>query len=986
MKTLKTFLILIFFSIGFSLFAQENKTDKEEIWKSKNEQVTALFNQQRYEEAIPMAEDALNYVRKELGENNPNFLISINKLADLYQNSEAYSKALPLYLEAKDKTETILGNNSQEYGFCLNNLILCYESLGEYEKAISLSMELIDNIKNTVGKNHPNYAIALNNLAEVYLNLGQFDKSFQLFTEAIDIIEQQLGKNSEKYGLYLNNLASLYKAMGEYDKALPLYKEAVDNAEKILGKNHPVYGSRLKNLAGIYESIGSYDKALSLYLEAKENMEKNQMTNQSDYGILLHNLAGVYIDTGEYDKAMTLALESKRIIENTLGINHPDYQAPLNILAILYMMKGDFDNALKLMTDALNNAEKTLGKNHPRYATLLNNLASFYKTTGNIKKAIPLFIESKDITAKLFGKDHPDYAERINSLANAYWSMGDFDKILPLAYESIENKRSQINRIFKFTSEKEKEEFITKSKFEFDSYQSFFKIYYHKKPEVSGSAYDLELMMKGLVLNSGLNLRNRIEATQNETLKQKYESLMTDKKLLGIEYAKPIAERRTDLKELENNTESLESEINQQTNLISSGSDAGNVSWQDIQKKLGKNEVAIEFSFFRYYSGQPVNDSTQLYIALILKKDDKQPVLIPLFGQSHLDRILSPDNDRMASVNQLYRGSIVTAIGKNQDGRKLYDLIWKPLEPYIPQGSVVYFAPSGTLHQIAFPAIRTPDGKYLSDLYELHQLNSTAGIIEKESNVKIKDIVLFGGIDYDATNAGYKVSSKIESTNSENGSWNYLPGTLTEVKEIEKEASLFKIQTTLYSGNQAKEEKFKALNGNQSPTVLHIATHGFFFPDTENTEGQNNNQVFSSGDNPLNRAGLLFSGANNSWDSSGQNIDTEDGILTAYEANNVYLQNTRLTVLSACETGLGDIKGSEGVYGLQRAFKAAGSEYLLMSLWQVPDAETAEFMSYFYQELFKTNDIENSYTKTLKMMREKYVEEPFKWAAFVLVR
>ncbi|MGB4205136.1 MAG: CHAT domain-containing protein [Bacteroidales bacterium] len=132
---------------------------------------------------------------------------------------------------------------------------------------------------------------------------------------------------------------------------------------------------------------------------------------------------------------------------------------------------------------------------------------------------------------------------------------------------------------------------------------------------------------------------------------------------------------------------------------------------------------------------------------------------------------------------------------------------------------------------------------------------------------------------------------------------------------------------------------------------------------------------------------ILFAGANRSWkgeENLGSNL--EDGILTAYEASQIYLPNTQLVVLSACETGLGEIKGSEGVFGLQRAFKGAGAEYLLMSLWQVPDKETAEFMEQFYSKLFKTQDIEQSFKQTQKEMREKYKDEPFKWAAFVLVR
>lgn len=129
-----------------------------------------------------------------------------------------------------------------------------------------------------------------------------------------------------------------------------------------------------------------------------------------------------------------------------------------------------------------------------------------------------------------------------------------------------------------------------------------------------------------------------------------------------------------------------------------------------------------------------------------------------------------------------------------------------------------------------------------------------------------------------------------------------------------------------------------------------------------------------------------MAGANRAWKGETLPEGMEDGILTAYEAGNLYFGKTQLIVLSACETGLGDIKGSEGVFGLQRSFKMAGAEYLLMSLWKVPDAETAEFMQYFYNNLFNSKTIPESFHATQEYMKKKYPKNPYKWAAFVLLR
>ena len=219
------------------------------------------------------------------------------------------------------------------------------------------------------------------------------------------------------------------------------------------------------------------------------------------------------------------------------------------------------------------------------------------------------------------------------------------------------------------------------------------------------------------------------------------------------------------------------------------------------------------------------------------------------------------------------------------------------------------------------------------------------------------------------------------------GTWNYLPGTLTEVEAIAKIAKGRKITAQAFTGTQASEAQYKTQSGKQSPNVLHIASHGFFFPDPmQSHTAPGDKLAYRTSDNPLHRSGILFAGANHTWQGEPVPEGSEDGILTAYEAANTILSSTQLVVLSACETGLGDIKGSEGVFGLQRAFKAAGAEYLLMSLWKVPDKETAEFMTYFYDTWFSGTTIPDAFRKTQQYMKAKYPGDPYKWAAFVLVR
>lgn len=223
--------------------------------------------------------------------------------------------------------------------------------------------------------------------------------------------------------------------------------------------------------------------------------------------------------------------------------------------------------------------------------------------------------------------------------------------------------------------------------------------------------------------------------------------------------------------------------------------------------------------------------------------------------------------------------------------------------------------------------------------------------------------------------------------------WAPLKWTTKEGQQIAEQLRGADRAVDLYEGSVATEELMKSAGGRQqpSPRVVHLATHGFFFPDPGVVETvQAGGAGFQACTHSMIRSGLILAGGNYAW-KHGRAVspEKEDGILTAYEISQMDLSNTELVVLSACETGLGDIEGNEGVYGLQRAFKIAGAKYLIMSLWQVPDRETMQFMTTFYRNWLEPEDgnqvtIPEAFRKTQLEMRDRFFN-PFSWAGFVLV-
>jgi CHAT domain-containing protein/Tfp pilus assembly protein PilF len=948
----------------------------------------------QFEMALPIFIKILEQTERIFGKSHPEYESIINILADLYINLGQHEKAVQIYLDELETKEKFSKKGSLSYAINLKHLAGIYKEMAQFENAKKIYKAALEIAEKAVGIEHPEYIFISVNLAGLYKALGYNDKALLIYKNAIVIIEKVFGKDHLHYGKTLNNLAGLYENTGQYENALSFYVEALNNTEKNFGKEHPEYGTSLSNLAGLYQEMGQHEKALIMYMDVLNIFQKTLGLKHHNYGTILNDLGNLYQEMGQYEKALPFHLDALLNTEKALGKEHPDYGIRLNNLAGYYTNVGHFSKALSMYQDALLNTEKNLGKNHSDYISILSNIAPLYERIGKYDTALTIYLEVLSSTKKIIGKEHPDIGNRLNNLAGLYQKIEQYEKAYLLIQEAIENTYIQINQNFSFLTEKEKDQFYKTVSYDFDAWLSFFNRYSLVKPEVAINSYDIELTNKGMILQSGIQMRNAILASDDPKSLEIFDTWTSYKNMLAKEYSKPILERRSDIKEVVEKAESMEAELTKISSSFSALKKLGKIKWQEIQTNLDANKVAIEFSSFRYRNNKEWTDST-LYVANILRKEDAHPHIVYLFKQKQIDSLLERNVAKESSfINKLY------------SDRKMYELIWKPIESYLQKGDQIFFAPSGILNQLNLGAICISDTTYLSDKYTFHQVSSTAVLASDIKNEKsVEEIAIFGGIEFDAkedeiTQVLTKVPKEHEYVSrglyltdaTRAGKWTYLDGTLQEAKNIDALAKESQTPTYLYSGTEAVEEHFKNLSGKKSPSVIHIATHGFFFPDPKsdkqkmNTISFQQENTFTLADNPLNRSGLLFAGGNKAWIGDTITTNREDGILTAYEVSNLSLFNTELVVLSACETGLGDIKGSEGVYGLQRAFKMAGARYLIMSLWKVPDIATKEFMTTFYTEyLTNQKPVREAFNVTQTKMKNKYRNEPYKWGGFVLM-
>ena len=393
-------------------------------------------------------------------------------------------------------------------------------------------------------------------------------------------------------------------------------------------------------------------------------------------------------------------------------------------------------------------------------------------------------------------------------------------------------------------------------------------------------------------------------------------------------------------------------------------------NWKEVQKSLTPHDIAIEFTMC----------GAKSYAALLLRNNWDEPKLIELCSIDELEDLYN-------------KGQVIY---NNTD--QLYSYIWEKLEPYIKKGDNVYFAPHGLLHQINIEVLRDAKGKMMNKKYSLHRVSSTANILTRDTYKGIyEQATLYGGLNYNTDTTSLITLNRAYTRTITNNSqliyddvltrsgWNYLPGTAKEVKNIENILGNGQVRTKLYTDIEGTEESFKALSGNSS-SIIHIATHGFYLEDKNaRKEGMfelaytDNVQTIS----PLKRSGLMFSGGQHAWLGKEVPAGIEDGVLTAEEIAGMNLTGTDLLVLSACQTGLGEIN-NEGVVGLQRGFKIAGVNTIIMSLWEVSDAATEVLMTKFYTHLTKGKSKREAFDKAVEAVKKEY-PSPEYWAAFIML-
>ena len=966
------------------------------------------FLKGNYAEAIRLATEILNLDEIIFGNEHPNYAITLSNLATYKSAIGEYSEALELEKNASIIYEKTLGKDHLTYARSLSSIANYNSILGNYKEAISLNTEALKIYEKTLGKEHPTYALSINSLAELQVHIGNYPMATKLFTQALETAKKSLGPNHSAYATILHNMATCISILGDDRKAITLEKEALSIREKALGKESNAYSVSLHSLAVLNSSTGNYVEAIKYETESLNIIKKTLGKNHKSYSTGSSCLASYYSALGNYEEAIKLDSEALYTIEQTFGKNHPDYANILSNLANDYYY-GNYVEASRLGHEALNIREKVLGTQHPDYAEALSNVSMFNISLGNLAEAkrqimeaskifqitfgqeshnysimlhklalcnalqhnfsesIRLEKEVLKIFAKTIGKNHPDYRLALNDLTFYYFNSKDYINTAQQAILTTEECNKIVFSTFTDLTSHERTLFWNKYSNWYNYYLPMFS-YYISEPELSVATYNGALLAKELLLNADREMSQLILESNDKAFIQEYRDLQFNKTILYKMLQKPKKEHITDIDSIHRIVRKQEKELITKSKVYGDYTRNLQITWKEVQKKLNKEDIAIEFLAF------PAGKDSIIYAALILRPETTSPKMIPLFERKQLSNINKKDFYTTPTLSQL---------------------IWKPLEKELKGIKNVYFAPAGQLHNIAIEHLPSSDSTFIAEQINFYRLSSTRQLVMIKDKSHIKEAVLYGGLKYDADTTALVVENKKytdiprdlniqhtfypDSLNLRDGA-KYLPATKIEAEQIKQALENTRLQPALYMDLRGTEESFKALSG-KNISMLHIATHGFYWTETEARQTKDldflmmgdNNQSRYVEDKALTRSGLLLSGANIALKGNPLPEGLEDGILTAKELAGLDLRGLDLVVLSACQTGLGEITG-DGVFGLQRGFKKAGANTLLMSLWKVDDNATQLLMTQFYKNLLAGKSKFESLREAQKYIRDYEVE------------
>jgi CHAT domain-containing protein len=931
--------------------------------------LASFFNDKGYySNAIDSIQKAIPIYIKSQGENHILTLQIKSSLAFYLNNFGKYHEGLKINLDVLKIREKTLGNRHNDYLISLNNTAHNYHLIADYDNSKLLNLKAISLQSLDNNLNPAIYTTSLSNYSILLSDMNIRDSALYYAEKSLKVTRKMIGKESENYVIKLNNIGTIFIETGNFAKAKIYFDSAYNISKVLLGANHPNTINCYENLAAMYGELGDYSKAIEIQLDCLDRIENRTGKKNLEFASGLSQLAFYDSKLGLDSLALRWNNKAYEIRKEILGPKHEKTLLSAYNLAVDLNNLKQFDKALKILNEILKNRLELFGEKSAEIKSVYNNIGLIYYDLKDYKNALFYLLKSYDD-----GDQNKDTDAFLLNISSIYENQNDFNNATLFEEKAVNWYLEDYLKNQLFLTDFEKTEYKRK----LDYYLSHL-IYLNQKNGFEDSDlrwYEYYISVKNLI-----NIQNNIDKiTMTQVEKSELKIIVDRMKILKSQKNKAV--------ELNQNSDGFQNEIEKleiKYSTLFSKFIQKSLKLEIIQNRLPSNEsVFIDVISFR---DQSVNQNK--YVSVITSKTgvnfcsfDTKIDLEELFVQYKQEATNLDQKTDLKSEN-------------------FYNSFWKPIEDKIGNAKTIYVSLGGIYNNINLNTIYNPTiGKYLIEEKDIRIVNSARDfVLSKEKEKKTfstNTASLFGFPNFDGNTTFSADSSDLFASTRDLNSFlldsltrggmkaKPLPATKTEVENISSTLKSKGWQVNSFLADNASETNIKK---QQSPRILHIATHGYFFEDIPMEKddnrflGMERQQVVQD---PMLRSGLLLTGANKTL--KGENTSGENGLLSAAEASLLDLRETELVVLSACETGKGEVKNSEGVYGLRKAFSNAGAQNIIMSLWKVDDNVTQEFMSRFYENwLNDKTSIREAFNKTQLEIKAKY-PQPYYWGAFILV-
>ena len=881
---------------------------------------------------------------------------------------------------------------------------------GDYAGSARLNERLLALSERVYGPTDPRLRVPLHNLSMDLRELGDYAGAKPPAQRSLAIAQQAFGPNHPETATSMYVLATVFAGLGEYSEAMQLFEQATRIKEDALRPPDPEAARATWFIPDLFPLSGYSSDDAMLFEQAVAIREKTRGPGGISTAQSLANLAALLSSPADFNRTRPLFERALTSEEELRGPNHPEVAAAAINLGYVLSRTGDLAGAREQYARALRIWEKSFGPDHPKVAMALLNLGRLELQSHNYADAKPLLTRALAIQQPRLGPEHPEVAGTLVSLAELEAHTDDPDEAFDMAIRAEEIRREHVRLTARTLPERQALAYLSSAPSATDLMLSIAAS--HPGQMTVTAAWNAVIRARGIVFDE-MAARNRAASdAEDPEVAALTRTLASARQRLAAAVLRGPSDSAADRYRITLDKVSIEKDraeraLAEKSARFREDQSKARVGFSEVASAMPSGTALVAFVKFSRHALEPTGpssttgaDESPSYLAFVMRAGDRVPSLVRIGSVTNIDGLILQwrrqlDQEAMAGGRV---GRVSEAAYRRVAG-ELRHQIWDPLLPHLSDSTRVFIIPDGALHLVSFAALATGTSRYLIESGpSIHYLSAERDVVSGEANPALgSGLLALGGPAFDESDTATVTSdAPFRGTRSacvdfQSVRFDPLPDSLTEVNDLvslwnrthlaPSEADGPRTEALRLTGAAASESAFKADAAGRR--ILHLATHGFFLGDSCATAKA---PAKIAKENPLLLSGLILAGANQRNTSA---PNQEDGVLTAEEVASMNLAGVEWAVLSGCDTGAGEVKAGEGVFGLRRAFQVAGAKTVIMSLWSVEDQSTRQWMTRLYEgrltrNLSTADAVREASLGLLRQRRAKGLStHPFYWGGFV---